>query len=236
MYPVGRHIGLRNIVTNSMKFIKQGENVSDITSLNINTMGNRRYLAICEKRQHDPHAWVSFYDLKNLNAPKYVKSINFSEIAFGNKASKEDLQKSGSKQASHFSLESSIQNGKRIISFSFSRDNKIVAVLIVDSSGETKALIYDWVNKHKVLASYDFTGIDVNKISLNQKDWNFVATSGPGHWKVWKIQENSFKQLPQFQRVKQDRNFTDHAWLDDDKIVAGTSHGELILLENYEQK
>lgn len=49
-----------------MRFIKQGDpcNVQDkeITGLNIST--NRRYLAVCEKRYFDHHAYISFYDMK----------------------------------------------------------------------------------------------------------------------------------------------------------------------------
>ena len=53
----------------------------------------------------------------------------------------------------------------------------------------------------------------------NPKDWQQLSTSGPGHWKIWRVQEGGLKQLPQSQRIKQDRQFTDHSWLDDDKIA-----------------
>jgi hypothetical protein len=50
------------------------------------------------------------------------------------------------------------------------------------------------------------------------------------------LQEGSFKQLPQFQRIKQEKNYTDHAWLDYDKLIAGTDTGEMLILDNYEIK
>ena len=42
--------------------------------------------------------------------------------------------------------------------------------------------------------------------------------------------------IPQFQKVPQTLDYTDHAWLDDDRIVAGTQSGELVMLENFEIK
>ena len=50
------------------------------------------------------------------------------------------------------------------------------------------------------------------------------------------IKEGSFKMIPQFQKVPQTLDYTDHAWLDDDRIVAGTQSGELVMLENFEIK
>jgi hypothetical protein len=50
------------------------------------------------------------------------------------------------------------------------------------------------------------------------------------------LQEGSFKQLPQFQRIKQEKNYTDHTWLDYDKIIAGTDTGEMMILDNFEIK
>ena len=46
----------------------------------------------------------------------------------------------------------------------------------------------------------------------------------------------SFKQLTQFQKIKQDRPYTDHCWLEDDKLVVGTQNGELIYVDHFEQK
>ena len=42
--------------------------------------------------------------------------------------------------------------------------------------------------------------------------------------------------IPQFQKITQLLDYTDHAWLEDDRIVAGTQSGELLMLENFELK
>lgn len=83
-----------------------------------------------------------------------------------------------------------------IVSLSFSKDNKYLAVLLSDSNLDTRALIYDWYSKNKVMATYDFNGLELCKISFNPKDWQQVCTSGPNHWRVWRLQEGSLKQVP----------------------------------------
>ena len=83
IYPIGKHIGIRNIVTNSMRFLRQSDSVREITSLNIST--NKRYLAVCEKRHGDNNAHISFYDIKNLNNVKFMKSTNMTDMVFGGK-------------------------------------------------------------------------------------------------------------------------------------------------------
>jgi hypothetical protein len=36
--------------------------------------------------------------------------------------------------------------------------------------------------------------------------------------------------------MKQERTYSDHAWLDDDKLIVGTTSGELIYVDNCDQK
>ena len=50
------------------------------------------------------------------------------------------------------------------------------------------------------------------------------------------VQENTFKPMPLFNKVSQNHIFTDHAWLEDDKIVGCTAEGELYFFENNELK
>jgi WD40 repeat protein len=107
---------------------------------------------------------------------------------------------------------------------------------MTDSAMDTKALVFDWYSKEKVMATYDFQGQEISKISFNPKDWNQICTSGPNHWKIWRIQEGTFKQAPQFTKMNQNRNYTDHVWLDDDKLIVGTMMGELFFVDNFETK
>ena len=90
---------------------------------------------------------------------------------------------------------------REVVDLSFSRDNKHIAFVISDGHNNTQAVIYEWnTQKQKVIASCDFSGMNfqINRISFSPKDSQLVCTSGPGHWKVWRVNEGTFKQLPQF--------------------------------------
>lgn len=45
-YPVGRHIGVRDLKSNEMKFIRQSDNLKEITALCLSP--NKKFLAVCE--------------------------------------------------------------------------------------------------------------------------------------------------------------------------------------------
>jgi hypothetical protein len=47
-----------------MKFIRQAENVREITSLTLSP--NKRFLAVCERHRGDPTTYVALYDIKTL--------------------------------------------------------------------------------------------------------------------------------------------------------------------------
>jgi hypothetical protein len=54
---------------------------------------------------------------------------------------------------------------------------------------------------------------------------------------LWRIQENTFKPLPQFQaRIPQNHNFIDQLWLDEEKQMCVTAEGELFVVEGFEMK
>lgn len=46
-----------------MKFIKQPDNLKEITAMSLSP--NKRFLAVCERHKNDVNAYLSFYDMKN---------------------------------------------------------------------------------------------------------------------------------------------------------------------------
>jgi hypothetical protein len=65
VYPVGKHIGVRDLSNNHMKFIRQSENLKEITCLAL--APNKRFLAVCERHKNDANTYLSFYDMeKNM--------------------------------------------------------------------------------------------------------------------------------------------------------------------------
>lgn len=108
--------------------------------------------------------------------------------------------------------------------------------MIFSDGVESKAVVYEWYLKSRVLGQCDFAKAALKKITFNPKDNHQICTSGSGHWKLWRVQENTFKPMAPFGKINQNQIFTDHAWLDDEKLVASTSEGELLILNNFEKE
>ena len=65
IYPVGKHIGVRNIESNDMRFIKQSDSLKEITAMCF--CPHKRFLAVCEKHYgNNLSAYIAFYDMKNV--------------------------------------------------------------------------------------------------------------------------------------------------------------------------
>jgi len=126
-------------------------------------------------------------------------------------------------------------NQKSIVFLSFSNDSKHVAFILTDGV-DSKAVAYDWFHKSRVFGQMDFPKVILKRITFNPKDNHQVCTSGNGHWKLWRVQENTFKPMPPLMKNQQNHFYLEHAWLDDEKLVGCTAEGELFILENFEQK
>lgn len=68
-YPVGKYIGIRNLIQGQMDFVKPSQdkdkvddNEREIIGLFINHQGSRKYLAICDKDHRNGHIWVNIYE------------------------------------------------------------------------------------------------------------------------------------------------------------------------------
>jgi hypothetical protein len=76
-YPVGRHIGVRELRNNDMKFIRMSDNLKEVTAMAISQ--NKRYLAVCEIQKDDKNAYISFFDVKNPFFKQAKSPINVCE-------------------------------------------------------------------------------------------------------------------------------------------------------------
>ncbi len=63
-----------------------------------------------------------------------------------------------------------------------------------------------------------------------------MATSGHGHWKTFRPQENTFTPFKKLSVVKDGHIYTDHCWLMYERMAATTQEGEVVILEDYEEK
>lgn len=76
-YPVGRHVGVRDLKSNEMKFIRQNENLKEITAMALSP--NKKFLACCEIQRDDKSAYITFYDMKSTFYKNTQNHINVCE-------------------------------------------------------------------------------------------------------------------------------------------------------------
>eukprot|EP01105_Mastigella_eilhardi_P012781 TRINITY_DN2918_c0_g1_i4.p1 TRINITY_DN2918_c0_g1~~TRINITY_DN2918_c0_g1_i4.p1 ORF type:complete len:1229 (+),score=377.24 TRINITY_DN2918_c0_g1_i4:296-3688(+) len=74
----------------------------------------------------------------------------------------------------------------------------------------------------------------VTQASFNPSDNSLISVCGNNIFKLFRCSEGTLKQLPSSKPQLQ--NFLCHCWVSDEKIVAGTSTGELLLFDMAEFK
>ena len=165
---------------------------------------------MAERKRHNANAFISFYDIKTS---EFKKERNYIQVC-----------------------ETEPTHQKTITSLAFSSDSKQIAALI--DGAEVKAIVWEWFDKNKsrIVGQYEFQKTFINKISFSPSEANIVCTSGQGHWKVWRPQENTFTVYQKIALSKDNYSFTDHCWLLYDRMAATTVEGEIVILENFEEK
>eukprot|EP01065_Artemidia_motanka_P034935 TRINITY_DN42917_c0_g1_i1.p1 TRINITY_DN42917_c0_g1~~TRINITY_DN42917_c0_g1_i1.p1 ORF type:complete len:1570 (+),score=476.77 TRINITY_DN42917_c0_g1_i1:633-4712(+) len=67
--------------------------------------------------------------------------------------------------------------------------------------------------------------------------WVLCTTGMSSHLKIWRAQGSQLKAIdPTMHQARTDYRFTCHAWFDDDRLVAGTADGDILVLDNQELK
>ena len=120
------------------------------------------------------------------------------------------------------------ESKKFFISLSFSSDSKIIAGLT--KFPDSNAIAFDRQVKGKIIAS-TLMNADVCKFTLNPKDSLLACTSGKEHFKICKIQDYNFKQMSNIQNLDPNLHFTEHVWLDGEKVVVGTITGTIYITD-----
>lgn len=72
------------------------------------------------------------------------------------------------------------------------------------------------------------------QVSFNPQDNTQLCVVGNGIFKLFRYSEGNLKQFA-FQKMEP-QNFLCHTWLSDERIVAGTDNGRLLLFESGELK
>eukprot|EP01063_Lacrimia_lanifica_P035883 TRINITY_DN695_c0_g2_i1.p1 TRINITY_DN695_c0_g2~~TRINITY_DN695_c0_g2_i1.p1 ORF type:complete len:1359 (+),score=645.67 TRINITY_DN695_c0_g2_i1:82-4158(+) len=113
----------------------------------------------------------------------------------------------------------------------FSRDNKY----LVGISSGSEPFIYLWqVDKAKMLGFSELQ-IQVSKVSISPWAHWAMCTTGPNSLRIWRYQDKQLKSMDPLPR-KTEYQLTSHAWFDDDRLIAGTLEGDIIVIDNCEVK
>ncbi|XP_028390638.1 cilia- and flagella-associated protein 57-like [Dendronephthya gigantea] len=118
------------------------------------------------------------------------------------------------------------------VSLAFSPDSKY----LISQGGKPDWILLYWTwEKAKVMAfakATNQTNSPVHQVSFNPQDNTQLCVVGQGIFKLFRYSEGNLKQFA-FQKLDP-QNFLSHAWLSDEKIVAGTDTGRLLLFESGE--
>lgn len=121
-----------------------------------------------------------------------------------------------------------------ILSMSFSPDSKH---LITQTAAPDWSLYYWSWEKSKIMAYTRITAnlpptATVTQISFNPQDNSQICVIGNGIMKMYRYADGVLKN---YLTLKQDiHHFISHAWLPDEKLVAGNNKAELFLIQNCE--
>ena len=115
---------------------------------------------------------------------------------------------------------------KEFTTINFSSDTKFVCGFTLPDG---QANIWEWNDKIKVISSCMLDS-NITRISMSPKDKHIVCTSGMQHFRLWTIQDNTFKGY-QITGLNETFNFRDHAWLEDDNIAIIDDKGYIYIID-----
>ncbi|KAL3318606.1 Cilia- and flagella-associated protein 57 [Cichlidogyrus casuarinus] len=118
------------------------------------------------------------------------------------------------------------------VSLAFSSDSKYLAAL---SAGPDYTLFYYSWEKGVLLASVKISTnaqLPLRELSFNPKDSTQICVIGQECFKVFRYGERILKNSVQLKVDPLD--YTCHAWTEDEGLIAGTSDGTWVLVENTE--
>lgn len=237
---------------NFTRFITMGEEVKNSIGVYIGNGEPRKYLAVALKYINDTAPYVRIYDLNKMHLadkkfgdnPSHYKEFNLladlNIFGFSHKQSRHErsmVNVNGTRLPVQL-VKSDFwdQEEKVLQSLTFSSNNKYLAIVVSDlfhdqngnllentaDLGST-CIIYDW--KNKIVKAKEHIGQLIKKMTFCPNDQNIVCTTGPKHWRLWKLNEDTFKFHNASQKLDQERIYTTHIWTKDDKLLAATSQG-----------
>jgi hypothetical protein len=219
IYPVGKHIGIRNLLTQKMRFIKTSDSVRELSQIHVS--GDKRHLAVAEKKKNDKSVYLYVIDLKS-SAFKMTSRGKINLFQTGDDAPP-------------------LTSEKYVVDLSFSHDSKYLVAL---TKPDLTIKIFTNNNAFKQVAHYDLASelkgkVEINKIRFNSIDPSYkLVVAGKNFLKNYSIafNDDSLKPAGEFSGYpKKDCHFTYIGWTYEGYMIAGTAKGEVFVFKEAEQ-
>eukprot|EP00756_Hemistasia_phaeocysticola_P029885 Hpha_TRINITY_DN16260_c0_g10::TRINITY_DN16260_c0_g10_i1::g.12947::m.12947 len=124
-----------------------------------------------------------------------------------------------------------------VVAMDFSRDNKYLACV---TDGPSPCIYTFQLEKQRQWYPPQETHQRVGQISVSPFAHWMLCTTGVGHLKIWQPRVNEQTKTSELgyknpvANLQRDYRFTCHAWFDDEKVVAGTADGDILVVEGDE--
>lgn len=145
----------------------------------------QRYLAVCERVEVDgvTSSQISVFDLRT--APLFQKMRTLTN----------PVRPSNGKASD-------------IIGCAFSGDSKFLACQT--GRPDWTVMIWHWFQS-RVICSVEVPA-RVSRVTFNPVDSSQICTSGPSHFRLWRVMDEALRPFPPFAGVKGTEHIVDHDW------------------------
>ena len=139
---------------------------------------------------------------------------------------------------------------KIIVDFNFSSSSAHLIVIAITDEVDSRVVVFDW-SFGRVIASAEWKRVQINRVTFNPSDdTREVCVSGHNIWGLYAIKDGTkdgilnptnknFLEL--ITRARRHTSamgniktiFTEHCWLDTNRLIGCTQTGEMYYLEDY---
>jgi cilia- and flagella-associated protein 57 len=207
LYLAGKHAAQYEHETGLHKFILKSNKTVEISSFCISA--NRKYIALAEKLADGMQ--VNVY----TQTGSRVRTLEFKYLS-----------------------------KLPVVSMDFSTDNKYLATV----TSLPDVFIYLWqVDKSRLVGMVDVP-FELTRITVSPWSYWSLCTTGPSSIRMWRLVEKQLKQVDPMPKRRDVmggggggganavNRFSCHCWYDEEKVIAGTEEGDLLIFENSELK
>ena len=227
----------------SMEFVQHSKGVRRVNGVFVDA--RRRYLCVCTSDLRrtgasDRIAHAAVYSLMahKDGMPKKLKSLQFScEPDPGGDGDGAAAPSSDSGAPSTAASGAPGAGGAcDFVAAAFSADAQFL--VCVTAAPDAIAVGFEWQrqgqNGRKIFTTR--LGLDTSAISYQPSESTSMATSGPQHLQLWRLSNHQLKQSPiKYLTLDEGTCYTAHAWTDDMRLVATTTSGHVVVVDDNEQ-